>query len=274
MSLKTRRPGTSAGCRGGWTASSRSMRSTTVFSKSVLLPQGALASSITFWHHPWAGSIATHEGLEWKVRMRLLNAGCASRETMRPKPMHASMGMPLMLPETSQTGTICPRVSRPPLPLPLPLPSPAPLAPSAAAAAAAAISLAFSSRPFLTCSMWDSACASTTDLSDSVLARRASLQSASAVTTVLLSPPFFCAASKKFSRHATRPGSSGNRSPVAGMASPKLPSFSFKKALRWRRPHSEGTSLGTMAAQRPLLMYTSVTRKDSRRPATAQRYFL
>ena len=161
--------------------------------------------------------------------------------------MAASIGRPLIDPDTSTSGTSLPRSTcfgsaafsdateaRPP--------SPAAAAASATAASrAAAAAASASTTPPLSAAHWPSI------RSDSSVERprRPAMHLAASScgpSSFPLTPPLAVSCARRFWRAATRPASSGSRLPVASSAADSVPlSASLRNALRWRCRQSEAT---------------------------------
>mmetsp|Transcript_16798 Transcript_16798/g.34011 ORF Transcript_16798/g.34011 Transcript_16798/m.34011 type:complete len:368 (+) Transcript_16798:669-1772(+) len=263
MSEKTIRSGTSSGLSAARSAVARI--SSHAASKSVEPPHGAACSAFTLSSTLGAPLRSTQRGVLSKVIARCAKAGCVSSATTRPRPIAASIGVPIIEPDTSTSGTSLPRsiafgrlarsaatASRPAL---------APPAASSTAASRAAAAAAIASRtpPSIACH-----CASIRSASRMESgARRAmhfcATSCGKSCFPLMALAPLARSASRRCCRAATRPSSSGWRLPVASCAGVSLPlSASLRKALRWRCRQSEATRANSISSHRPAAISTSV----------------
>mmetsp|Transcript_12822 Transcript_12822/g.40682 ORF Transcript_12822/g.40682 Transcript_12822/m.40682 type:complete len:316 (-) Transcript_12822:574-1521(-) len=255
MSEKTMRSGTSSGAT-LWSTQAWRMHSM-ARSKLVLPPQGAAARRRTFSSTRAEASTECHRGWDSKVRTRLANCGAASSATRRPRAMATSMGVPVMLPETSTSATSFPR-------------STPRFSPSVATAFSAAA-------PARTSSTMRRHCASRTSASrtEAVWSRRIAAWTTSCGKSCLPLSFRESAAARSAARHATRSSSSGKRSPVSTSAVARglvLLSFSLRKALRERARQSEGTASIRISRHRLEHIFTSATSSFAVSAATSCRY--
>mmetsp|Transcript_40431 Transcript_40431/g.86221 ORF Transcript_40431/g.86221 Transcript_40431/m.86221 type:complete len:286 (+) Transcript_40431:281-1138(+) len=107
ISLNTIRSGISSGFSFADSAASR--MSWHAVSKSVLPPHGARCTRLTFSAIVRASERLTHRGEVSKVRIRSRKAECVISETRMPSPMATCIGVPLIDPDTSTSGTSLPR---------------------------------------------------------------------------------------------------------------------------------------------------------------------
>mmetsp|Transcript_19348 Transcript_19348/g.32842 ORF Transcript_19348/g.32842 Transcript_19348/m.32842 type:complete len:408 (-) Transcript_19348:403-1626(-) len=273
MSEKTMRSGTSSGLSFAPFAALR-MRSHAA-SKSVEPPHGARFTVSTFCWMVEQPETSTHEGRDSKVSMRSRKAGAASSETRMPSAMATSIGVPLIEPLTSTSGTSLPRstclgsadarVSRPS--------RPTPEADAAWRTSRSRCSVALASAS-TTPSRIDRHCACIRSASTVERPPRMHFCAISCGWSALpFTPCLATRALRRLTRAATRAGSSGWRLPVASSAGLSFPlSASLRKALRHRCRQSEATRPNSISSYRPAAMSTSVVLSAAFRDETSVRY--